>query len=105
MAQFGGRAQITLSVQRPLTMRRLCMAVVLLVLPIAGCGPGKVVLAKGKITNAGKTLLIDRNTSGVILIFHSVKEPGQTYSANFSPADDAYYVYGLEGKGIPAGKY
>ena len=58
-----------------------------------------------KITNAGKTVLIDRNTNGVLLIFHSVKDTAQTYSANFSPADDAFYVYGPHGKGIPAGKY
>src|SRR5437899_1090110 len=86
-------------------MRRLSIAVLLLVMPVAGCGAGRIVLAKGKITNAGKTVLIDRNTSGVLLIFHSVKDLAQTYSANFSPADDAFYVYGPHGKGIPAGKY
>jgi hypothetical protein len=77
-----------------------------LVLPlVAGCGSGHIVLAKGKITNGGKTVLVDRNTNGVLLVFHAVGDTSMTYPANFSPVDDAFYVYGTEGKGIPAGKY
>jgi hypothetical protein len=76
-----------------------------IVAAVAGCGPGRIVLAKGKITNNGKTVLLDRNTNGVLLMFHPVGDTAKVYSANFSPADDAFYVYGDEGKGIPAGKY
>jgi hypothetical protein len=86
-------------------MRHLQTSAIVFIFLIAGCGPGRVVLAKGKITNGGKTVLVDRNSSGVLLMFHSVKDPAQTYSANFSPVDDVFYVYGRDGKGIPAGKY
>lgn len=86
-------------------MRPVKAIVVLLVVLSAGCSPGRIVLAKGKITNNGKTVLVDRNTNGVLLMFHPVAETAKFYSANFSPADDAFYVYGPEGKGIPAGKY
>ena len=86
-------------------MRYLQPAAVVLLLLIAGCMPGRIVLAKGKITNAGKTVLVDRNSNGVLLTFHQVGDPSKMYSANFSPVDDAFYVYGPDGKGIPAGKY
>jgi hypothetical protein len=80
-------------------------ALVLAVTVVAGCNKVPIVLAKGKITNAGKTVLGDRNSDGVILMFHPVGDTSKSYSANFSPVDDAFYVYGPEGKGIPAGKY
>jgi hypothetical protein len=81
------------------------ISVVMLLLLAAGCSPGRIVMVKGKITNGGKTVMVDKATSGVLLMFHSVGDPAQSFSANFSPVDDAFYVYGREGKGIPAGKY
>jgi hypothetical protein len=90
---------------RQLRMRHVKTIAVLLVALAAGCGPGRIVLAKGKITNNGKTVLVDRNNNGVLLMFHPVGDTARFYSANFSPVDDAFYVYGPEGKGIPAGKY
>src|SRR5437762_2392738 len=56
-------------------MRYLRTAAVLLVLLASGCASTRLVLAKGKITYAGKTVLVDRNTGGVILMFHTVAEP------------------------------
>jgi len=86
-------------------MRHLQITAVVLVVLAAGCGPGRIVLAKGKITNGGKTVLVDRSSNGVLLMFHPVGDTTKFYSANFSAVDDVFYVYGPDGKGIPAGKY
>jgi hypothetical protein len=82
-------------------------AVVLALLP--GCGQEQPkVRARGQLLDKGQPLKVSPKTGVTIGFFPTVKEEGKradSYTADFNREDSTFVVPGVDGRGIPPGKY
>jgi hypothetical protein len=93
-----------------------CLAAVLLILPATGCDGGKSkgpkVIVRGKLLNKGAPIVLDNSKlppgdSGVQVVFHPMDGGSEVSdeTATFDTVRSTFELRGLDGKGIPVGKY
>jgi len=78
--------------------------VVTLLLCCAGCGGSALQKAKGQILVGGKNYQVGAQEQLLVIFYPDVPSPGVTYPAEVKP-DGSFETVGLEGNGIPPGKY
>ncbi|MGI8978269.1 MAG: hypothetical protein ACR2FY_03490 [Pirellulaceae bacterium] len=71
----------------------------------AGCGGGTPMQkAKGQVLVDGKNYQVGAREQLLVIFYPDVEQPPTTYPAEVKP-DGSYETVGLEGRGIPPGKY
>lgn len=81
------------------------VAAAVVALVASGCGGGPPVQkAKGQILVNGKNYRVGAREQLLVIFYPDVESPNTTYPAEVQP-DGSYETIGMEGRGIPAGKY
>jgi hypothetical protein len=74
-------------------------------LGLTGCGGGPPLQkAKGQILVNGKHYQVGAREQLLVIFYPDVPTPNTTYPADVKP-DGSYETVGVDGRGIPAGKY